>query len=210
MISRFHVLCCTVLFASAPVAASDLHDRAALEALAAQHAKANGVPVGLVHRVILRESRYNPRAVSKGNYGLMQIRHATARGMGHAGSATDLLDPHVNLAYAVPYLANAYRVAGSNHDRAVALYSRGYYHEAKRKGLLGSLRRGGQVPEPQVTAESAQPPSPLATLISTIFAPHSQDQPDSVASATNSIAASERPTHRQRVARRKGARSCCT
>jgi hypothetical protein len=27
-----------------------------------------------IHRVIMRESRYNPRAVSGGNYGLMQIR----------------------------------------------------------------------------------------------------------------------------------------
>jgi soluble lytic murein transglycosylase-like protein len=34
-----------------------------------------------VHRVIMRESRYNPRAVGHGGaLGLMQIKHATARG----------------------------------------------------------------------------------------------------------------------------------
>ena len=50
--------------------------------MVARHAAANGVPVSLVHRVIMRESRYNPRAVSKGNYGIMQIRLGTARAMG--------------------------------------------------------------------------------------------------------------------------------
>ena len=33
-------------------------------------------------------------------------------------------------------LRGAYLVAGGNHDAAVKWYSRGYYHEAKRKGLL--------------------------------------------------------------------------
>src|SRR5690348_14300344 len=42
--------------------------------LVARHAAANGVPASLVHRVIMRESRYNPSAVSRGNYGMMQIR----------------------------------------------------------------------------------------------------------------------------------------
>ena len=54
--------------------------------MAATHAAANGVPVSLVHRVIMRESRYNARAVSKGNYGIMQIRLGTARGMGYTGT----------------------------------------------------------------------------------------------------------------------------
>ena len=53
-------------------------------------AAANGVPVSLVHRVIMRESRYNARAVTGGNYGLMQIRLGTARAMGYGGSAAGL------------------------------------------------------------------------------------------------------------------------
>lgn len=48
--------------------------RANYESMVASHAAANGVPAELVHRVIVRESRYNPRAVSKGNYGMMQIK----------------------------------------------------------------------------------------------------------------------------------------
>jgi soluble lytic murein transglycosylase-like protein len=109
--------------------------RAELDALVAAHAAANGVPVALVHRVIIRESRYNPRIVGKGGaMGLMQIKTATARGVGYSGSAAGLLDPETNLTYAVRYLAGAYRLAGGNHDRAVSYYARGYYYAAKGKG----------------------------------------------------------------------------
>lgn len=95
----------------------------------------DGVPQSLIDRVIRRESGGNPRAVSHGNYGLMQIRLATARAMGYAGSAAGLLDPQTNMTYAVRYLAGAYRAAGGNEARAIALYSRGYYYEAKRQGF---------------------------------------------------------------------------
>jgi soluble lytic murein transglycosylase-like protein len=98
----------------------------AYSGMVAQQAAANGVPASLVHRVIMRESRYNPRAVSKGNYGIMQIRLGTARSMGYSGSAAGLLDPNTNMTYAVKYLAGAYRAAGGNESRAVSLYASGY------------------------------------------------------------------------------------
>jgi soluble lytic murein transglycosylase-like protein len=50
-----------------------------LDALIARHAAANNIPEDLVRRVIKRESGGNPRAVSKGNFGLMQIKLASAR-----------------------------------------------------------------------------------------------------------------------------------
>ena len=93
----------------------------ALDGMIARHAAANGLPVELVHRVVKRESGYNPRASSRGNIGLMQIRHGTARGIGYSGSASGLLDPETNLTYAVRYLAGAYRAAGGNASRAVSL-----------------------------------------------------------------------------------------
>lgn len=107
-----------------------------LDALIASHAAANHVPESLVRRVIHRESRGNPRAISKGNYGLMQIRLGTARAMGYRGGAAGLLDADTNMTYAVKYLAGAYRTAGGNHDQAVRYYAAGYYYAAKRKGLL--------------------------------------------------------------------------
>jgi soluble lytic murein transglycosylase-like protein len=90
-------------------------------------ARANGVPPSLVHRVILRESGYNERAVSSGNYGLMQIRLGTARALGYSGPPEGLLDPETNMAYAVRYLAGAYRAAHGDEDRAIVLYSSGYH-----------------------------------------------------------------------------------
>jgi soluble lytic murein transglycosylase-like protein len=107
----------------------------AYSAMVARHAAANGLPASLVHRVIMRESRYNPRAVSKGNYGMMQIRLGTARAMGYRGDASGLLDPETNMTYAVKYLAGAYRAAGGSHDRAVSNYARGYYYAAKAQGF---------------------------------------------------------------------------
>jgi soluble lytic murein transglycosylase-like protein len=103
--------------------------------LVSTHAQANGVPESLVHRVIMRESRYNSRAVSRGNYGIMQIRLGTARAMGYTGSAAGLLDPNTNMTYAVRYLAGAYRAAGGNHNRAMAYYAGGFYYAAKRQGF---------------------------------------------------------------------------
>ena len=106
-----------------------------LDAHIARHAAANGVPLELARRVVKRESGGNPRAVSQGNYGLMQIRLGTAKAMGYGGNAQGLLDPDTNMTYAMRYLSGALRAANGNQDRAVALYARGYYPEAKRMGF---------------------------------------------------------------------------
>src|SRR5258707_10886027 len=111
-----------------------LAQRAEYDALVATHAQANGVPEALVHRVIVRESRYQPRLIGRsGTIGLMQIKLATARGLGYTGTAEGLRDPNTNLTYAVKYLAGAYRAANGNHNRAVSYYAGGYYYAAKRQ-----------------------------------------------------------------------------
>lgn len=117
-----------------------LAGHAELDRRIAHHAKLNGVPESLVHAVVRRESKYDPSLRHGPYWGLMQIRHDTARSMGYAGPANGLLDSEVNLTYAVAYLANAYRVSGGDERRAIRLYAGGYYFEAKRKGMLGELR----------------------------------------------------------------------
>jgi soluble lytic murein transglycosylase-like protein len=135
--------CCLFPFAVLLAASTAQAEPAGLQDLIAQHAAANGIPDSLIHRVVKRESNYNPQAVGRGGaLGLMQIKHATARGMGYTGSASGLLDADTNLTYAVPYLAGAYRVAGGNQDRAVAYYASGYYYVAKRLGLTKPVARG--------------------------------------------------------------------
>ena len=101
-----------------------------------RYADRYGVPADLVHRVVRRESNYNPAARNGPYYGLMQIHPETARTMGFRGRPEELLDPETNLTYAVKYLRGAWLVARGDRDAAVKWYSRGYYYEAKRLGLL--------------------------------------------------------------------------
>lgn len=107
--------------------------RADYDTMVKTHAAANGVPEELIHRVIRRESGYRPHLVSKGNIGLMQIKLATARGLGYTGTAEGLRDANTNMTWAVKYLAGAYKVANGNPDRAVGYYASGYYYAAKRQ-----------------------------------------------------------------------------
>jgi soluble lytic murein transglycosylase-like protein len=108
-----------------------------LDLLIAKYAAHYDVPEALVRRVVNRESTFNPRARNGPYWGLMQILPATARSMGHRGPASELLDAETNLKYAVRYLRGAWLVAGGNHDRAVMHYARGYYYDARNKGMLG-------------------------------------------------------------------------
>ncbi|ASY57197.1 lytic transglycosylase domain-containing protein [Sinorhizobium sp. CCBAU 05631] len=110
-----------------------------LDRLIKHYAELNGLPLELVHRVVKRESNYNPHAYSRGNYGLMQIRYNTARGLGYEGPPEGLFDAETNLKYATKYLRGAWMVADNQHDGAVKLYASGYYYHAKRKGMLDML-----------------------------------------------------------------------
>jgi soluble lytic murein transglycosylase-like protein len=107
-----------------------------LDGLISHYASNYGVPEDLVRRVIVRESNYNPGARNGPYYGLMQISHATAGGMGYHGKPEGLLDAETNLRYAVRYLAGAYVTAGGDYDRSVRYYANGYYYNAKHAGLL--------------------------------------------------------------------------
>lgn len=121
--------------------APSLAGRQKLSGLISKYATMYNVPEDLVHRVVMRESRYNPKAVNGGHFGLMQIKHATARSMGFDGPASGLFDAETNLKYAVKYLSGAWLVADNDRDNAVRLYARGYYYDAKRKGMLHVLRK---------------------------------------------------------------------
>ena len=136
-----------------PQAAQAQH--AEYDALVATHASTNAVPEALVHRVILRESRYQPSLIGRGGtIGLMQIKLSTARGLGYTGTAEGLRDPNTNLTYGVRYLAGAYRAAGGDLRRAMAYYTTGYYDVAKRQRVAH-----GRHAEP-VEANAEQVPKP--------------------------------------------------
>jgi soluble lytic murein transglycosylase-like protein len=133
---RLLLLAWLATVAALPFSQAAQAQHAEYDALVASHAQANAVPEALVHRVIVRESRYRPALVGRGGtIGLMQIKLATARGLGYTGDAAGLRDPNTNLTYAVKYLAGAYRAANGDHKRAMAYYASGYYAAAKRQRL---------------------------------------------------------------------------
>ena len=156
---------------------------AELDAAIIAQAKRHGVPEKLVRRIVMRESRYNARARNHSFWGLMQISYPTAKSMGFKGSPEDLLNPFVNLTYAVPYLANAFIIAGKQEDAAVRLYAAGYYLKARSRGLLGALRTADSKPlsgvqdMPQFASAQTPQDSPFVT-------PSLAPLPQDVASAT--------------------------
>lgn len=116
----------------------DLHpgETPQMRALIRKYAAIHDIPESLLHRVIQRESDYNPAARNGPYYGLMQILPQTARTMGYRGTPSGLLDAETNLKYAGRYLRGAWLVSRRNESRAVMWYAKGYYYEAKRMGLL--------------------------------------------------------------------------
>lgn len=113
-----------------------------LDRLMAEYAQHYDIPEELVRRVAKRESTFNPKARNGPYWGLMQIRHDTAKGMGYKGGPGGLLDAETNLKYAVRYLRGAWLVAKGNLSIADKLYQRGYYYDAKRAGLLDETGLG--------------------------------------------------------------------
>ncbi|MEM9574621.1 MAG: lytic transglycosylase domain-containing protein [Pseudomonadota bacterium] len=120
---------------AAPIVSNKFTDNS-LDSLISKYAALYDVPEALVHRVVKRESTYNPKARNGPYYGLMQIHPQTAQTMGFRGSPSDLLNAETNLKYAVKYLRGAWLLSDGRFDTAVKWYSRGYYYEAKRRGML--------------------------------------------------------------------------
>ena len=130
-------------------------NRHAWDKLISTQAKANLVPEALVHRVIVRESKYHPDLVGRGGtIGLMQLKLATARGVGYRGDADGLRDPETNLTYGIKYLAGAWRAAQGDHDRAMRYFAIGYYYVAKQQ-RLERLKQAAAAP-------ASAPPKPAA------------------------------------------------
>jgi soluble lytic murein transglycosylase-like protein len=92
----------------------------------------------------------------------MQIKLATARGLGYSGDAEGLRDPETNLTYGVKYLAGAYRAANGDHDRAMHLYASGYYGIAKRQRSEHAMGRPLDLLSHRQLAPAAAPANEVA------------------------------------------------
>jgi len=106
-------------------------DKKPFDDIISKYAGEYGVPENLAHAVIFTESNYRPDARgSAGEIGLMQLKLATARGVGYKGSAKALYDPETNIAYGMKYLGGAYKLSGGTTCGTILRYNAG--HAARR------------------------------------------------------------------------------
>jgi soluble lytic murein transglycosylase-like protein len=104
-------------------------------------AHAQAVQSALVRALIVVESGFNPRAVSKrGAMGLMQLRPETARRYG----VRDIYDPAQNIRAGVRYLSDLMTLYDSNTELALAAYN---------AGEAAVARYGGHIPPYRETQE---------------------------------------------------------
>lgn len=97
----------------------------------------HGVPVEIASAVVEVESNFNPKARGRaGEVGLMQIKPATARGIGYRGSTKGLYDPETNLEWGMKYLSGAHKRANGDLCGTILRYNAGHY--AKRMNPISS------------------------------------------------------------------------
>lgn len=127
MLVRLTALVVAILcvFPVGACATSRHFDRAEIQALVAQEARALGFPVALALAVAHAESNFNPLALSpKGARGVMQIMPATA--WGEYGIEPQLLwNPRVNVRVGIHFLKRLMASYGGRTDRALAHYNGG-------------------------------------------------------------------------------------
>ncbi len=103
----------------------------------ARHARQHGVPEVLAHAVIQVESNYRANARGQaGEIGLMQIKPATARGIGFSGNTQSLYDPETNIRYGMKYLGQARQLAGGDLCGTILRYNAG--HAATRMNRISA------------------------------------------------------------------------
>jgi len=102
-----------------------------------KYALREGVPIALAHAVVRVESNYRSSARgAAGEVGLMQIKPATARGMGYRGSVKALFDPETNIRWGMKYLGKAHVLGGGSTCGTILKYNAG--HGAKRMNKVSS------------------------------------------------------------------------
>ena len=85
-----------------------------------------GVPAWFALRIAQVESNYNPRLRGRaGEYGVFQLKCATARGIGFRGNCAGLLDARTNIHFGVKHLALAMKSSRGNLKLAASKHNGG-------------------------------------------------------------------------------------
>ena len=85
-----------------------------------------GVPTWFALRIAKVESGYNPNTRgAAGEYGVYQMKCATAKGIGFSGNCAELLNPATNVRIGLKHLAMAMKLSGGNLKLAASKHNGG-------------------------------------------------------------------------------------
>lgn len=108
--------------------------------LIAAMAPSQGVPTWFALRIAKVESNYNPSLRgAAGEYGVFQIKCATAKGIGFSGSCSALLDPRVNVQYGLRHLALAMKSSRGNLRLAASKHNGGLGRKTEVRGYVAKV-----------------------------------------------------------------------
>jgi soluble lytic murein transglycosylase-like protein len=95
-------------------------------ALIKQMAPSYGVPTWFALRIAQVESGYNPRARgAAGEYGVFQLKCATAKGIGYRGNCSGLMNATTNVRYGLKHLQLAVKSSRGNLKLAASKHNGG-------------------------------------------------------------------------------------
>jgi soluble lytic murein transglycosylase-like protein len=125
------------------VASASRHEPAAagrVVSLISAMAPAQGVPTWFALRIAKVESNYNPSLRgAAGEYGVFQLKCATAKGIGFSGNCSALLDPSVNVRYGLKHLALAMKSSRGNLRLAASKHNGGLGRKTEVRGYVAKI-----------------------------------------------------------------------
>ena len=137
---------------------------AELDAAIIRAAKRHGVPEHLVRRIVMRESRYNPRARNHSFWGLMQISYPDRAQHGLQGHARATAEPgHQSRLRRPPISPTPSSSPAGRRTRRCASTPAAITPTAKNRGVLGLLRTADSKPLNGVPDEPIAGPAAVAS-----------------------------------------------
>ena len=99
-----------------------------------------GVPTWFALRIAKVESNYNPHLRGRaGEYGVFQMKCATAKGIGFSGNCAALLDPAVNVRWGLKHLSIAMAKSGGNLKLAASMHNGGLGRKTLIQGYVNKV-----------------------------------------------------------------------
>ena len=103
-------------------------------------APSHGVPTWFALRIAHVESGYNPRLRGRaGEYGVFQMKCATAKGIGFRGNCSALLDPAVNVRWGLRHLSLAMKSSRGNLRLAASKHNGGLGRKTEVRGYVAKV-----------------------------------------------------------------------